>query len=225
MRNSLSTTLALAAALTLSLPGSSWAKHHRAKTPKPYASDQSADQSTAPEPVWGVGFGYLPSTNGALDALSATYRLNPDLDLDGLLLAGAGSTYNGGTNSAGQPVDDSNSSFGIGAQGRYSLLHPTSFLALQAVGRLSYVTASAAQTHLGNTITTTGGQFGVFAGVGFEGFVPAWPAVSIEVNSGLNIMLSDISVAGFNQGQSAVYLGASNTNAFVPFNLAVHYYF
>jgi hypothetical protein len=216
MRHNLPIYAVLAAALTLALPAAGQAKHKRVHRQDPDATDQSVQSNAAP---------YLPSTNGALDALSATYRLNPDLDIDGLLLGGVGSSYNGGTNSAGQPVNDSNSSFGIGAQARYSLLHPTTFLALQAVGRLSYVIASADQTHLGDTVSTSGGQFGIFVGAGFEGFIPAWSSVSVEINSGLNIMFSDISAGGYNQGESAVYLGASNTNTFVPFNLAVHYYF
>jgi hypothetical protein len=225
MRHNLSMYAVLAAALTLALPAMGQAKHKRVHRQVPDATDQSTQSTAAPAPVWGAGFGYLPSTNGALDALSATYRPNPDLDFDGLLLGGFGSSYTGGTNSSGQPVNDSNSSFGIGAQARYSLVHPTTFLALQAVGRLSYVIASANQTHLGDTVSTSGGQFGIFLGAGFEGFIPAWSSVSVEINSGLNIMLSNISYGGYNQGQSAIYLGASNTNTFVPFNLAVHYYF
>jgi hypothetical protein len=224
MRQNLTTYAVLAAALTLALPAMGQAKHKRVHRQDPDATDQSTPANAAPAPVWGAGFGYLPSTNGALDALSATYRLN-DLDLDGLLLGGVGSSYTGGTSASGAPVNDSNSSFGIGAQARYSLLHPTTFLALQAVGRLSYVIASADETHLGDTVSTSGGQFGIFLGAGFEGFIPAWSSVSIEVNSGLNIAFSNISSGGYNQGESAVYLGASNVNTFVPFNLAVHYYF
>jgi hypothetical protein len=42
------------------------------------------------------------------------------------------------------------------------------------------------------------------------------------VNSGFNVELTSLSGGG---SENAFYLGASNSNAFVPFNLAVHYYF
>ncbi|HTB34945.1 MAG TPA: hypothetical protein VK842_08785 [bacterium] len=172
-----------------------------------------------------MGFGYLPSRNGAIDALSATYRINPDLDLDGLLLGGVASTYAGGTSASGGVVNDGVSSFGLGAQGRYSLFHPSQDLAFQVVGRLSYVTLSTTHTVLGNATTSSSGLIGLFAGFGFEGFIPAWRAVSIEVNSGFNIFLTGLSAGGTGANESSAYLGSSNANAFVPFNLAVHYYF
>ncbi|HTA16420.1 MAG TPA: hypothetical protein VK786_01580 [bacterium] len=225
MRHKLSTYAVLAAALTLALPAMGQAKHKRVHRQAPDATDQSMQSNAAPEPVWGAGFAYLIGPTGALNALSATYRLQPDLALDGLLLGGFSSQYLGGTSASGATVNDSISNFGIGAQARYSLLHPNQYLAFQGVGKLSYLTQSDTHTVLGTATTTSGGQVSLFLGAGFEGFIPSWQAVSIEVNSGFNIMLSSVSAGGKSADQSAVFLGASNGNAFVPFNLAVHYYF
>jgi hypothetical protein len=216
MKKPMLTGLAVAAVLGLSLASPAQAAR---RSTAPAASSSDGDGK------WGVGFGYLPSRGGAIDALSATFRVNPDLDLDGLLLGGMSSTSNGGTDSSGNPVNDGNSSFGLGVQGRYDLAHANEYLAFQAVGRLSYVTLSNTHTVLGTNTTSTSGQIGAFVGIGFEGFIPAWRSVSIEVNSGLNIQLTGVGVGGVSANETAVYLGASNANAFVPFNLAVHYYF
>jgi hypothetical protein len=216
MKQPIITGLMLAAALTLTLP--SLGRSARRAQPQPAASDDDSGK-------WGVGYAYLPSRSGALDALSATYRLNPNLDLDGMLLGGIGSVYNGGTSASGGVVNDGVSNFGLAAQGRLSLAHPTQDLAFQVVGRLSYVTESTTHTVLGNAVTTSDGLIGLFAGFGFEGFIPSWRAVSIEVNSGFNVFLTGVSAAGTGANEMSAYLGASNANAFVPFNLAVHYYF
>src|SRR5665213_238973 len=222
MQRTLYTGLALAAALMLAMPKAGWARHKHLHAPVVHAAPDSTDQSPA-APAWGVGFGYLPGPGGASNALSGTYRFNPDLSLDGLLLGGIASTINTGTDSAGNPVNGSNASFGLGAQARYSLLHPTDYLAFQLVGRLSYVTMSGTTPERGFNVSSSSGQFGVFLGAGFEGFLPAWRVVSVEVNSGVNIALTGVS--GASAGGSSMSLGASNANAFVPFNLAVHYYF
>jgi hypothetical protein len=49
--------------------------------------------------------------------------------------------------------------------------------------------------------------------------------VSIEVNSGFNVFLTGVSAGGTGASEMSAYLGSSNANAFVPFNLAAHYYF
>lgn len=218
------TGLALAAALTLALPsiGQAAARRKHNRTPdavKTPATDNS-DGGT-----WGVGAAYLPSPTGALNALSGTYLIMPDLKIDGMLLGGNSSVPLGGTNSSGAQVNDGTGSFGIGAQARYSLLHPTSFLAFQLVGRLSYVVGTDSHEVLGTTVNSSASEFGLFVGAGFEGFIPAWKVVSIEVNSGMNIALTDSTSGGSSAGGAGVWLGASNANAFVPLNLAVHYYF
>ena len=216
MKKPMLTGLALAAALSLSLASPAQAAR-RAAAPASNSSDGGGQ--------WGVGFGYLPDRNGAIDALSATYRLNPNVDLDGLLLGGIGSTYAGGTSASGGVVNDGTSTFGLGAQGRFSLAHPNPDLAFQAVGRLSYVTLSTTHTVGGVASTISSGEVALFAGFGFEGFIPAWRAVSIEVNSGFNVFLTGVTAGGAGANEVSAYLGASNPNAFVPFNLAVHYYF
>jgi hypothetical protein len=214
MKKTIITGLTLAAALTVALPSLG----HCARHAQAAASDDDSAK-------WGVGYGYLPIRGGAIDALSATYRLNPNVDLDGLLLGGVGSAYTGGTSASGAVVDDGISNFGLGAQGRFSLAHPTQDLAFQAVGRLSYVTTSTTHTVAGISGTNSSGEVALFAGFGFEGFIPDWRAVSIEVNSGFNVLLTGVSAGGTGASEMSAYLGASNANSFVPFNLAVHYYF
>ena len=106
------------------------------------------------------------------------------------------------------------------------MAHPMQFLYFQLLGRLSYVDLSSTHTVAGVAGTSASSQVGVFLGAGFEGFIPAWRNVSLEASSGFNIMMTGISSTG-NPGanDTSVFLGASNTNTFVPFNLAVHYYF
>jgi hypothetical protein len=224
MQRTLSTGLALAAALVLTLPSIGQAAPRRKHNHTPDAVQTPAVDDTDGG-TWGVGVGYLPSPVGALNALSGTYRIMPDLKIDGLLLGGVSSVPLGGTNASGAPVNDGTGSFGIGAQARYSLLHPTSFLDFQLVGRLSFVTGTDSHEVLGTTVNSSASEFGMFVGAGFEGFIPAWRVVSIEVNSGVNIALSGATDGPYSAGGSGVWLGASNANAFVPLNLAVHYYF
>jgi len=194
MRHNLSTYAVLAAALTLALPAMGQAKHKRVHKQAVDATDQSTQSNAAPGPVWGAGYAYIIGPTGPLNALSATYRIQPDLAIDGLLLGGTGSVYLGGTNASGGTVNDSISNFGIGAQARYSLLHPNQYLAFQGVGKLTFETQTDSHTVLGNATTTSGDLVSIFLGAGFEGFIPAWQSVSIEVNSGFNITLAGASV-------------------------------
>jgi hypothetical protein len=225
MRPTLSTTLALSAALLLSLPGLGLcARHARTAeaTPEP-----TPEMTGSP---WGVGAAYLPGPGGALDAISITYRGKPDWDFDGMLLGGSASgtvttSFGGGSNTG--------SDFGIGAQARYGLLHPSQYLVFQLVGRLSYVTGStSASVSAGGASengTFTTSVLGVFVGAGFEAFFAYWRNVSIELNTGVNFASENTTASGggnsVSSGGSAFGIGASNVNSFVPLDLAVHYYF
>lgn len=202
----------LAAALTLILPGVAQAARRERAQPRERIQERVQAPTDAGDSRWAMGFGYLPGPNGALDALSATFSPTPDVDIDGLLLGGTVSNANGG--------NVSTSAFGLGAQGRFSLLHPSPNLAFQVLGRLSYV--SSGNPYGANSSSS---QVGLFLGAGFEGYIPAWRAVSVEVNSGFNIGLASYSAGGTTVNSTAISLGASNANAFVPFNLAVHYHF
>lgn len=219
MRHKRSKVLALASALMLTLPALGWSRHR-------VLEDQDTDQAAVqPAPQWGVGAAYLPSPTGPLDALTGTFKPNPDLALDGLLLAGSGSVDDGGTDSSGNEVNDSIGSFGLGVQGRYDVLHPTNYLAFQVVGRLSWVDEGDTHTVAGHATSTSESQFGIFAGAGFEGFIPSWRSVSVEVNSGLNIAFTGTSGGGASSSDDTINLGGSGGAAFFPFNFAVHYYF
>lgn len=227
MRPSNLLSLSLSAALLLALPGLSYSAGRHTHSVQP-PEDNSAPATDSP---WGVGAAYLPGPGGAIDALSLTYRGVPNWDFDGMLLGGSASgtvndSFGGSANGAG-------SAFGIGAQARYGLLHPSEYLIFQLVGRLSYVTSSATGTvsdGLGSASGTISNDvFGIFVGAGFEGFFPFWRNVSVEVNSGINFGSESTTETGGGNSVSAsgsVFgLGASNVNAFVPLNLAVHYYF
>jgi hypothetical protein len=218
MRHQRSTVLVLASALMLALPALGWSRHR-------VVEDTDTDQAPAAQPSatqWGVGAAYLPGPAGPLDALTGTLKPNPDFALDGLLLAGTGSVDNGGTDSAGNEVNDSVGSFGLGVQGRYDVLHPTDFLAFQLVGRLSYVDVGDTHTVAGHATSPSQSQFGIFAGAGFEGYIPSWRSVSLEANSGLNIAFTGMSGGGSND---SINLGGGTGATFFPFNIAVHYYF
>lgn len=208
MQRHRSQLLTLAAALALALPGIASAARRERIQPRERVQASADDGQSR----WALGFGYLPGPYGALNALSATFNPTPDLALDGLLLGGSESNV-GGSNY-------SSSAFGLGAQGRFSLLHPSPDLAFQVLGRLSYVTLSNP-----NGVNTTSSQVGLFLGAGFEGTIPVWRAVSLEINSGFNIGLNSYSGGGTTVNGTAINLGASNANTFVPFNLAVHYHF
>jgi len=226
MRHNLSIYAVLAAALTLALPAMGQARHKRVHSQDADATDPSQASDAAPESIWGVGAAYLPGPAGALDAISVTYRGVPNLDFDGMLLGGAAS---GTVSTTFGSATGAGSDFGIGAQARYALLHPSQYLSFQLLGRLSYVTGTLTGTAGGASGSLTTDVFGIFLGGGFEGFIPFWSNVSVEVSSGLNLGFEGTSAsaggATASAGGSAFGLGASNVNAFVPFNLAVHYYF
>lgn len=208
MQRHRSQLLTLATALALALPGVASAARRERVQPRERVQASTDDGQSR----WAMGFCYLPGPNGALNALSATFNPTPDLALDGLLLGGSQSNVNGG--------NFSGSAFGLGAQGRFSLLHPSPDLAFQVLGRLSYVALSNS-----NGANTSSSQVGLFLGAGFEGYIPVWRAVSVEINSGFNIGLDSYSAGGTTVNSTAISLGTSNVNAFVPFNLAVHYHF
>lgn len=220
MRRKCSTVLALASALMLILPALGWSRHRMVE-------EQDTDQAAPVQPAtqWGVGAAYLPGPTGPLDALTGTMKPNPDLALDGLLLLGTVSVPAGGTDASGNAVNDSMGSFGLGVQGRYDVLHPTEYLAFQLVGRLSYVDVGDTHTVAGHATSTNADQFGIFAGAGFEGFIPAWRSVSVEVNSGLNIAFGGASGGGASSSNDSIGLGGNTGATFMPFNFAVHYYF
>jgi hypothetical protein len=171
----------------------------------------------------GVGAVIIPTAGTYVSAVTGSYWMSNKVALDGYLGAGGGSVYNGGTASNGAPVTDNTSNLFIAIGGRLDLARPTPDLHLQAIGRLSFNDLSTDHTALGNTATLAGSTVGIFVGAGFEGFIPGWHSVSIEVNSGLHLDLNNTSYPGNNLGSTSYYFGGGA--GLVPVNLGIHYYF
>lgn len=162
---------------------------------------------------WGVGAAYLP---GASDgALSGTYWVMDGLAIDGFLGFGALSSSVSGYSAS------SKSDFLIGASGRYDLAKPTPNLHLQVIGRLTYASNS---TSIPGGSSFGGSTIDLFAGAGFEGFIPAWHAVSLEINTGLHVYTDSTTLGSGSGATTGFYLGAKNSS-FLPVNVALHYYF
>jgi hypothetical protein len=156
--------------------------------------------------TWGVG----AANTGADNAVTGTYWVMNALAIDGLL--GFGST----ATSVSSVSTGSQFNFLIGAAGRYDLAKPMPDLHIQVIGRLSYSSMPSV-----STIDT-------FVGAGFEGFIPGWHGVSLEISTGLHAYISTLTYSYLGVGsatgtQSGFYLGGGN--GVLPVNLAVHCYF
>jgi hypothetical protein len=177
----------------------------------------------------GLGAEYLLSpANGPMGAISGSYWVMNRMVIDAYLGGYNGSFYGGSTDSNGNPTTSSNSGFLIGAGARFDLARPVDALHIQAIGRLDYSGGSTTNSVLGNNTTVSTDVIAIFLGAGIEGFIPVWPGVSIELNTGLNILPGgeSISAPKFSDNISYFSVGVAGfSGTTLPVNLALHYYF
>jgi hypothetical protein len=184
--------------------------------------------STGMGGTFGAGVAMLPSYKSEMPALTADFWVMDSLAVEALLGVGTGSQYNGGTDGSGNPAMDGIFAFGLGAGARWVFAAPSEHLLLQGVARLNYANNSQTSPVAGSNTVTTRNIFGVYVGAGFEGFLPVWDALSLEVNAGLKAQFPSSTVAppvgaSRSYSESSIELGGDNT--FIPANIALHYYF
>lgn len=177
------------------------------------------------EGKFGVGGALVPAKGSAIPALSGTYWVSDDLALEALLGYGSSSQYNGGTDSAGKPVNDSVSAWGLGIAGRMNLAKPSPRVWFQGVGRLSFSGGSTTHTVLGTSGTGNESTLGLFLGLGFEAYMPTWNCVTLEANTGLNYTSTSTSYSGGGSSISESELALGGGTSVLPLNLALHFYF
>lgn len=225
-------------ALLISLAYASSA-HAAVRHAKPAPSTENSDDSSAstvsndngPDMTGNMGLGaeYLLSpSNGPMGAISGSYWVMNRLVIDAYLGGFNGSYYGSSTDSNGNPTTSSNSGFLIGAGARFDLARPVDALHIQGIGRLDYTGGSTTTSTNGNNTTISNDEIAIFLGAGIEGFIPVWPGVSIELNTGLNILPGGESISAPKYSASVSYFsvgvaGFSGTS--LPVNLALHYYF
>ena len=180
----------------------------------------------------GIGFDSIPGASAgtgvipafaAPNALSLRYWQSENLGWD-LLLAGDTSSQPGGNDAAGNPVDNTTRAFGVGIKAKYNWKRPSDWVLVQVVGRASVASLSQDVTNpLSGRIDQATGTFNLFLGLGFEAFIPAWEAISVEASTG-----ASVSSIRTQAGGGAAQSGSSFSlvgDGFTPVNLALHVYF
>lgn len=171
----------------------------------------------------GVGFGYLSGRQGSVPTISGDIWTSETIALELMFGMATYSEMLGGTGTDGKPVNDAVSSFGASIGSRQLLAQHGAGLLFEAIERVSYVNESFGLTTLGKSNSTSIGTIGVFGGFGVEAAFPFWQNVTIELNTGLNFLISNTTTTGSSASESALFIGGSANR--MPFNFAVHYYF
>jgi hypothetical protein len=197
--------LILMAALVL-ISSAGFAK--KAATRQDYSSPD--ELSTGLEGKWGIGFDTVPGASsggeplapglGTANALDVRYWRTDRVGIEALLTFGVS---NGSSPS-------SESIFGAGLGFKYNWKKPVDDVLVQWLGRFTFASDNSG----GANISTVA----LWAGSGFEAFIPAWRALSVEGSVGLGFV--DQNKAGTTET-----IFGLNGNGFVPVNVAVHYYF
>jgi hypothetical protein len=139
-------------------------------------------------------------------------------------LAGDYTSQPGGSDAAGNPVDNVTGAFGAGIKTKFNWKRPSEWVLFQVVGRASVAALSQDVSNaLLGTLDQTTRTFNLFLGLGFEAFVPKWEALSVEASAGLSIssIQTKTSDGVAQSGSSASLVG----DGFSPLNLALHVYF
>lgn len=194
-------------AAALLLAGQAYSKTVRRAEPVETDSGRT-EISTGMAGKWGVGFDTIPGastggspmvpTFGSANALNLRYWRNDAWCLEGLLALAV-------SNSA-----VSESIFGVGVGAKYNFRKPVDDVLVQMLGRASFATDNAASVNI-STIA-------LWVGTGFEAFIPAWRAISVEGNVGLGF------ISQSRPGVNTTVFGI-NGNGFAPVSVAIHYYF
>lgn len=172
----------------------------------------------------GVGATLIPTRSGDLGGITGDYWLSDKIAIEALLGFGS-SSYAGGSDSAGKPINDSGSSMGIGAGARFNLINTADVVYFGLMGRLAYTSTNSTHTALGTASSSTNGTVGLFVGADVEAFVPMWRSISVEASTGLNMLFGSVSSTAPGStsiAESSVFLGGTNA---LPLNVAFHYYF
>jgi len=171
----------------------------------------------------GVGFGYLSGRQGSVPTISGDLWTSDAFALELMFGMATYSEMLGGTGTDGKPVNDAVSSFGASVGSRQVFAQHGTGLLFEAIERLSYVNESFGLTTAGKANSTSIGTIGVFGGFGVEAAFPFWQNVAIEINTGLNYLISNTTTTGSSASESALFIGGSANR--MPFNFAIHYYF
>jgi hypothetical protein len=108
--------------------------------------------------------------------------------------------------------------FGLGGGITYNWKKPSDNFLIQWLLRASFASASTSTTVAGTTVTANQTLLALMGGVGFEAFIPAWPALSVSGNMGLELD----SAGGSGASSSSINVVNSGSS---PINVAIHYYF
>jgi hypothetical protein len=195
----------------------------------------------------GISLGYLPDFTGAFPVLDLPNQCIPTISMNWwfgrkfALETGLGycgySAYDGGYNSSGDPASSSDDEFALTVGGRFVLAQPTKYLLFELPVRLALLEGSWTQPNGNDTDNYSGTAELVYAGFGFEAFIPHLSNVSLEISSGLSLLygssLSEsiqettkyqtVTVTDTFPNATDFKLGGFGWN--LPFTFAVHTYF
>ena len=160
---------------------------------------------------------------GEPNALSLRYWVTEKLCWEGLLALNVTSSPGGETN-ADNTGTSTNFGGGLGTSFRYNFRQPVRGVFIQWIGRATLGVLGQTVNNGEEEIATLTTNFSLFAGLGFEAFLPVWEALSVEGNVGLAVNSSQVQGAGLPGGQSSSSFAITGTG-YLPLNLSVHYYF
>ncbi len=220
-------TIALAAALMLAGAIPALARSRYTRSESGSGSDAGETLNTGLAGKIGVGFDSIPGAQAGTaagtaltsaipglanpNALDLRYWMNDRFGLDGLLALNVNSQPN-----------SSETVFGLAGGGKYNLMQPAKDVLVQLLGRLSIADDNAS----GGGISRNAFTFGLFFGTGFEAFIPAWPALSVEGNVGLGLQVQALSTSGGGVSSSGTGTNFGIMGAgFSPISVSAHYYF
>ncbi len=194
------------------------------KTQDGGGASSAPDFSTGLMGKWGVGFDSIPGAGVGPNAVDLRYWAADRTAWEGLLAFGSNNVP-GGTDAAGKPVNNSNMAFGLGVGYDYAWLKPSENFLVKLVGKASLASEGTTVNTLGTATTGTTTTIGLSGGLGFEAFIPAWPALSVEGSVRLGLTAGSISSsAAGSTTQGTLNLGLAG-DGFTPLNVAAHFYF
>jgi hypothetical protein len=212
--------VAVCAALFLSLAADASAKRTTATRSESSSSSETSSAPRRSRASLDTGlagkFGFAADSIGGAaatvpgfsvpNAFGVRYWSSDTLGFDGAFVL-SNSSATGATNS-----------FGLGGGAVYNWKKPSDDVLIQFLGRASFLSSSSSITVAGSTTTVNSTALTLYVGVGFEAFVPVWPALSLSGGMGLQVS----SVGG--SGSSTTSLDISQYGS-TPMQVGIHYYF
>jgi hypothetical protein len=183
---------------------------------------------------WGLGVDSVPGItplagSGPLiavpRALDLRYWATDRLGLD-LLLAGNYSSQQAGKGALSPLVSSSpgDAVYGGGLAARYNLSEPNRDLLAQLVLRAT--AAQSVENAGAGGAAANSSTLALFAGAGFEAFVPGWDWLSVEASAGLTGFSESLTPQGGSAGGAQTLSGlALAGSGYSPVNASVHIYF